>query len=58
VAQGALFIAVINVVGRRRLDLAFRVSEYFDLPIELIFSTQPQKPLSQELLERQREKER
>ena len=40
------------------LDLAFRISEYFDLPIELIFSTQPQKPLSQELLERQREKER
>jgi len=40
------------------LDLAFRISEYFDLPIELIFSTRPQKLLSQELLERQREKER
>jgi DNA-binding XRE family transcriptional regulator len=33
------------------LDLAFRISEYFELPIELIFSTQPLKPLSQELLE-------
>jgi putative transcriptional regulator len=40
------------------LDLAFRISEYFDLPVELVFSTRPQKPLSQELLERQREQER
>ena len=39
------------------LDLAFRISEYFSLPVELIFSTQPQKPLSQELLEHQRETE-
>ncbi len=31
------------------LDLAFRISEYFGLPIELIFSTEPLKPLSEEL---------
>lgn len=29
------------------LDLAFRISEVFDLPIEVIFSTKPQKPLSE-----------
>ena len=33
------------------LDLAFRISEYFGLPVDLIFSTQPLKPLSQEILE-------
>jgi len=32
------------------LDLAFKISEYFDMPIEFIFSTKPLKPLSQELL--------
>ncbi len=32
------------------LDLAFRISEVFDLPITIIFSTEPLKPLSQELL--------
>ncbi|MBI9038343.1 MAG: helix-turn-helix transcriptional regulator [Bacteroidales bacterium] len=31
------------------LDLAFKISQYFDLPIELVFSTSPLKPLSQEL---------
>ena len=31
------------------LDLAFRISEYFDLPIEAIFSRQPFRPLSQEV---------
>ncbi len=31
------------------LDLAFRISEVFGLAIEAIFSTQPQKPLSEEL---------
>jgi DNA-binding XRE family transcriptional regulator len=31
------------------LDLAFRISEYFGLPIEAIFSTEPLKPLSEEL---------
>jgi DNA-binding XRE family transcriptional regulator len=33
------------------LDLAFKISEYFGLPVELIFSPQPLKPLSQELIE-------
>ena len=32
------------------LDLAFKISEYFKLPIEFIFSTKPLEPLSQELL--------
>ena len=31
------------------LDLAFRISEYFNLPINMIFSTKPLKPLSDEL---------
>ena len=39
------------------LDLAFRISEYFNLPIELIFSTEPMKPLSQELLDYKKRKE-
>lgn len=33
------------------LDLAFKISEYFDLPIELIFSPQPLKPLMEEIME-------
>ena len=37
------------------LDLAFKISEFFGLPIEFIFSTEPLKPLSEELLRRQRE---
>jgi DNA-binding XRE family transcriptional regulator len=35
------------------LDLAFRLSECFGLPVEMIFAVEPMKPLSQELLERQ-----
>ena len=31
------------------LELAFRLSEYFELPIEAIFSRRPFKPLSEEL---------
>lgn len=31
------------------LELAFRFSELFDLPIEAIFSTKPLKPLSESL---------
>ena len=31
------------------LELAFRLSEYFDLPIEAIFSRAPFRPLSEEL---------
>jgi len=34
------------------LDLAFKISEYFNLPLEFIFSTSPMKPLSQELFEK------
>ena len=34
------------------LDLAFRLSECFELPIEMIFSTQPMQPLSEELYRR------
>jgi putative transcriptional regulator len=30
------------------LELAFRISEFFNLPIEAIFSRQPFKPLSTE----------
>ena len=33
------------------LDLAFKISEYFGLPIEIIFSIEPLKPLSEELKE-------
>jgi DNA-binding XRE family transcriptional regulator len=33
------------------LDLAFKIGEYFALPIEIIFSTKPLKPLSEELSE-------
>ncbi len=33
------------------LDLAFKISEYFGLPIELIFSTKPLKPLIEEIIE-------
>jgi len=31
------------------LELAFRISEFFGLPIETIFSTKPFKPLSEEI---------
>ncbi len=31
------------------LDLSFRISECFNLPIEMIFSTKPLRPLSEEL---------
>jgi len=31
------------------LDLAFRISEYFGLPVEFIFSTTEMKPMSAEL---------
>lgn len=33
------------------LELAFKLSDYFGLPIEVIFSTQPLKPLSETLYE-------
>ncbi|MGH2482710.1 MAG: helix-turn-helix transcriptional regulator, partial [Ktedonobacteraceae bacterium] len=31
------------------LELAFRISEFFQLPIEAIFATRPFKPLSDEV---------
>ncbi len=31
------------------LDLAFRLAEAFELPIEAIFSRQPMRPMSQQL---------
>lgn len=34
------------------LDLAFRFSEYFGLPIEAIFSRQPFVPLSQQMYQK------
>ena len=34
------------------LDLAFRISEYFELPVEFIFSSKPLKPMSEELFSR------
>ena len=36
------------------LDLAFRLSGVFGLPVEMIFSIEPLKPMSQELLDRNR----
>ncbi len=39
------------------LDLAFRLSEYFELPIEAIFSTAPFAPMSR-VLHEQRSLER
>lgn len=33
------------------LDLAFKISEFFGMPIEIIFSTEPLRPLSEELKE-------
>ena len=37
------------------LDLAFRISEIFSLPVDMIFSTSPMKPLSSELIMRARD---
>ena len=33
------------------LDLAFKISEYFGLPVELIFSPKPLKSLIEEIVE-------
>lgn len=38
------------------LDLAFRISEVFGLPIDLIFSTEPLKPLSELIIEKSKSK--
>ena len=34
------------------LDLAFRISEVFEIPIDIIFSTKPLTPLSQLLIKK------
>jgi DNA-binding XRE family transcriptional regulator len=39
------------------LDLAFKMSDFFGLSIDFIFSTSPMKPLSEELLEERKGKE-
>ncbi len=36
------------------LDLALRICEFFDLPVEMVFSTEPMQPLSQEVLDLRR----
>ena len=40
------------------LELAFRISAFFELPIEAIFSLTPFKPLSEEMYSRQPGEER
>ena len=35
------------------LDLAFRICEVFDLPVEIVFSSRPMRPLSEELMSRE-----
>ena len=39
------------------LELAFKLSDYFSMPIEVIFSTKPLKPLSKALYELQNHRE-
>jgi DNA-binding XRE family transcriptional regulator len=34
------------------LDLAFRICEFFGLPVEMVFSRRPFEPMSRELLRR------
>lgn len=36
------------------LELAFRISDFFGLPIEAIFSRQPFRPLSEEIYQQNR----
>jgi DNA-binding XRE family transcriptional regulator len=38
------------------LDLALRICEFFGLPVEMVFSTEPMLPLSQEVLDLRRGK--
>lgn len=40
------------------LDLAFRIAEVFELPVDVIFSTNPFQSISQILKERSMEEER
>jgi DNA-binding XRE family transcriptional regulator len=36
------------------LDLAFRISDFFGLPVDMVFSTEPMRPLSEEILEQRK----
>lgn len=38
------------------LDLAFRISEFFKLPVDFIFSVNPVKPMSREIIEMSKKK--
>lgn len=38
------------------LDLAFRISEFFDLPIDMVFSTKPMKSIEKILMEKETNK--
>jgi len=40
------------------LDLALRISEVFGLPVEMIFSPRPLRPLSEEILARRTREEK
>ncbi len=33
------------------LDLAFRICDFFDLPVDFIFSTEQMKPMSMEIMD-------
>ncbi|MFO7979403.1 MAG: helix-turn-helix transcriptional regulator [Candidatus Aminicenantes bacterium] len=35
------------------LDLAFRISEFFNLPVDMVFSTKPMKSIEKILLEKE-----
>ena len=39
------------------LDLALKISEYFNLPIKFIFSAEPMKPMSEVLLKTRSKKQ-
>lgn len=39
------------------LDLAFRICEVFELPIDFVFSTNPLSPMSQELINKKNKEE-
>ncbi|MFH2108689.1 MAG: helix-turn-helix transcriptional regulator [Chrysiogenia bacterium] len=38
------------------LDLALRICDFFQLPVEFIFSNRPLRPMSEEIKERQEKK--
>jgi DNA-binding XRE family transcriptional regulator len=38
------------------LDLAFRISEFFNLPVDMVFSTKPMKSIEKILMEKETNK--